>query len=682
MHEIYQVRPNIYQIQEAKGVYFAIVAGSKQALVLDTGYGIADNRKFVDEFLKVPYIVINSHGHIDHTMGNNQFEEFYIHPADVELYQRSNAFERRKNAYLNLAEENKLDTAKAEEYAAILSPEAKTVEDGTSFDLGGLSVEVVHLPGHTKGALGLLVKEERLLLAGDCFNPDMWMFADNHDTLEVLEGTFTKALALPFDTYLGGHTTVEVPREFLATARENVRRREVDWNSYEKIVGRDTYVIRYGASSITISAEDALAAGKKKAQETGAGINTRLIHGDSDRRKTNPVGALLPPIYQVSAFAHENAESIADVFGGRKLGFNYTRVSNPTVAAFESRMNELEGGLATIAYSSGMAALSAVLLGLLKSDDEFIASSGLYVGTVNLFDGFKQYGIKMVYVYEDTKEAFRAAITEKTRLIFAETICNPRVSVADISSLAELAHEAGIPLVIDNTMASGYLARPGKLGADIIINSTSKYVNGSGDAISGTVTDSGHFDWLGSKLADVLEGTKNAGPMAFIAHMRKNMLINGGACLSPQNAYLNCVGLETLGLRLDKECSNALALARHLALLPGITVNYPGLASSPYYELASRQLNHKYGAIFTIRLGSKERAFEFMNKLNYAYIMSNIGDLRTMVVHPASTMALHSSPEERAAAGVYDDLVRVSVGIEDIEDLIVDFASTIENLEA
>lgn len=682
MHEIYQVRKNIYQIQEAKGVYFAVIVGSKSAIVLDAAYGIADNRAFVESLVKVPYIVINSHGHIDHTQGNNQFDEVYIHEADVELFKRSNSYERRKGAFINLASENNLDLSTLEEFANTAAGNVKTISDGAFFDLGGLTVTLVHLPGHTKGAIGLLVNEERLLLAGDCFNPDMWMFADNHDTLDTLEATFTKALGLPFDTYLGGHTTVEVPREFLETARENVRRREVDWNSYAKIVGRDTYMIRYGASSITISAEDALAAGFSQYASEGAGFNTSLIHGKTDRRKENPVGALLPPIYQVSAFAHENAEHIADVFGGKALGFNYTRVNNPTIQAFEKRITELEDGLATVAYASGMAALSAVLLGLLRSGDEFVASSGLYGGTVNLFDGFKQYGIKVVYVEDDAPEAFAAAVTDKTRLIFAETISNPRLSVANISGLAEVAHAAGIPLVIDNTMATAYLVRPGKLGADVVINSTSKYINGSGDAISGTVTDCGNFRWLESKLADVFENTKNAGPLAFVVHMRKNLLINGGGCLSPQNAYMNCVGLETLGLRLDRECQNALALARQLSILEGIEVNYPGLETSPYFKLTQAELSGRGGAIFTLRLGSRERAFEFMNKIKYAYIMSNIGDLRTMVVHPASTMALQSSPKEREAAGVFDDLVRVSVGIEDVKDLILDFVATIRGLES
>ncbi|MBO5292863.1 MAG: PLP-dependent transferase [Lachnospiraceae bacterium] len=680
MHEAFQIRDRIWQVQEARGVYFTVIQGDRRAIVMDTGHGIADNRGYVDQLLSVPYIVINSHGHPDHTQGNYQFEEVYIHPLDLPAYENSNTEARRAESYDRLRKENGLLEEGKEAFVKRTPAVILPLKGDEVYDLGGLTVRVTELPGHTKGTIGLLVEEERLLIAGDAFNPDMWMFVYNHDTLAILEKTLTRALGLPFDTYLGGHTIHEIRKEFLEEVRNNVRTGRVDWDSYEVILGQETYQIRYsgehGTSQIAIPLETALEL--KEREESG--FNTMLLHGVKERKVSDPHGSILPPIYQTSAYAHESAESIADVFAKKKTGFNYTRISNPTIAAFEERMTELERGIGSIACASGMAAITYALLNVLKAGDEFIASAGLYGGTINLFHGFAQFGIRVRYVEPNHWRELENAVNERTRLIFTETIGNPGLIVTDIRKTAEIAHAHRLPLVVDNTMASAYLVRPLELGADVVINSTSKYINGTGNSISGVVTDGGTFDWDAERFPQ-LEPFLAQGRNCYLAKLRGDMLCNHGGCLSPQNAFQNIVGMETMGLRMERECSNALALAEHLSKVPGIIVNYPGLEINESYETARKQLRNGYGTILTLRVGSRERAFALMDALKLPFVVSNIGDIRTLVVHPASTMALHSTEKEKEDAGVFEDLIRVSVGIEDIGDIIADFDRALHSMK-
>ncbi|MBQ7148418.1 MAG: O-acetylhomoserine aminocarboxypropyltransferase/cysteine synthase [Pseudobutyrivibrio sp.] len=404
-------------------------------------------------------------------------------------------------------------------------------------------------------------------------------------------------------------------------------------------------------------------------------FNTRLLH-EGVVRETN--GATLPPIYQSSAFDQESAEDLAGIFENKKMGYCYTRVANPTITAFENRITKLEGGIGSVACSSGMAAVSNALLNILQAGDEIISSASLYGGTIDLFRDIEAFGIKTNYVRNNDWEQIEAAFNERTKVVFAETIGNPCLDVTDIKKLAEIAHSHRVPLIVDNTTATPYLIRAIELGADIVVNSSSKYINGSSNSISGVLTDSGHFKWTREKYP-VLGDYVKFGPMAYIAKMRSGLYRNMGTCLSPFNAYLNVIGLETLGLRMDRQCSNALALATWLEeTYPDITVNYPGLKSSKWHEIAEGQLKNGYGAILTIRVGSKERAFQIMNKLTIPYILSNIGDTKTLVVHPASTISLHSTEKELKDAGVYDDLIRISVGIEDVDDLIDDFRNAIQ----
>lgn len=403
-------------------------------------------------------------------------------------------------------------------------------------------------------------------------------------------------------------------------------------------------------------------------------FNTRLLH---EGVKKEPNGATFPPIFQSSAFAQESAEDLAGIFGNKKMGYCYTRVANPTITAFEERITKLEGGMASVACASGMAAISNALLNILKAGDEIISSASLYGGTIDLFRDIEAFGITTKYVTNNNWDEIEAAFSEHTKLVFAETIGNPCLDVTDIDKLAEIAHSHGVPLIVDNTTATPYLIRAIEHGADIVVNSSSKYINGSSNSISGILTDSGHFKWDKEKYSVLGEYLK-FGPMAYIAKMRSGLYRNMGTCLSPFNAYLNIIGLETLGLRMDRQCSNAYALAKWIeGNYKDIKVNYPGLKSSKWFNIANTILKNGYGAIFTIRVGSKERAFEVMNKLTIPYILSNIGDTKTLVVHPASTISLHSSEKELEDAGVYDDLIRISVGIEDVEDLIEDFRNAL-----
>ena len=408
-------------------------------------------------------------------------------------------------------------------------------------------------------------------------------------------------------------------------------------------------------------------------------LNTSLIHGGVRRNDKN--GSTQTPVYQVSAFAHESAEELEKIFENRAAGFTYTRLGNPTVEAFEARITALEGGAASVACASGMAALTNAFLNILRTGDEIVTSASLYGGSIDLFRDFEAFGIQTVYVENNDWDAFEKAINEHTRLIFAETIGNPRLDVTDIRRLSKLAHGHGLPLIIDNTVATACLVRPIELGADIVVNSSSKYINGSSNAISGVLTDSGKFKWDVEKYPGMKEYAK-FGPFAYTAKLRNGLFRNTGACLSPQNAFLNQIGLETLGLRMQRECENAAALAEWIHITyPKITVNYPGLADSPWHEIAKEQFDGGYGAVFTLRTGSKESAFCLIDSLKLPYILSNIGDTRTLVIHPASTISLHSTREQQEAAGVFDDLIRVSVGIEDIEDLKEDFAQAMKRME-
>lgn len=406
-------------------------------------------------------------------------------------------------------------------------------------------------------------------------------------------------------------------------------------------------------------------------------FNTTLLHGNAVGSYQD--GSTLPPITQVSAFSYETAEQLEKVFQNRVPGYAYTRISNPVVNAFERRVCELEKGKGAVACASGMAAVTMALLNILKSGDEVIAGSGLFGGTIDLFRDLESFGIRTRFVRHISAESIRPLLTEKTKVVFGEVIGNPALDIIDIREVSDFVHGQGIPLVVDATTATPYLVNPLSLGADIVVHSSSKYINGSGDAISGLIVDGGSFSWDWERYPGLAEYRKY-GKLAYLAKLRNGIWRNMGACLAPMNAFLNIIGLETLGLRMERVCANARRLAEAMEGIEGITVNYPTLQGNPYRELAERQLGGRGGAILTIGAGTKERAYRLMNGLKYAYKATNIGDLRTLVIHPASTIYIHSTPEQKAAAGVEEDTIRVSVGIEDISDLIDDFSLAIKNL--
>jgi O-acetylhomoserine (thiol)-lyase len=404
--------------------------------------------------------------------------------------------------------------------------------------------------------------------------------------------------------------------------------------------------------------------------------DTALLHGNFKSDATT--GATLAPIYQSSAFSQESAEQIEKIFHNQASGFAYTRINNPTIASFENRITYLEGGIASVATSSGMAAISVTLLSFLSSGDEIVSKSTIYGGTLDFFKDLEQFGITTRYVEDLTKEQLAEVVNENTKVVFAETIGNPRLDVTNIKEAAETVHSFNLPFILDNTTATTYLVKGIEYGADIIINSASKYINGHSNSISGLITDSGHYKWT-AEMYPAMKDYIKFGQFAFIAKLRNDTFRNLGCCVSPMNAFYNSLGLETLSLRMERHCSNALKLAEALEGAEGIReVVYPMLKSSPYHDLAVSQLGGKGGGILTISLYTKQRAFAFINKLKYAINITNIGDTKTLVVHASSTIFAHSSEEEQHKAGVYDDLIRISVGIEDIEDLVADFKEALD----
>ena len=387
------------------------------------------------------------------------------------------------------------------------------------------------------------------------------------------------------------------------------------------------------------------------------------------------------PIYQTTSFVFKNSAHAAARFALADAGNIYGRLTNSTVDAFEQRIAALEGGVAALGVASGAAAINYTFLNLASAGDNIVSAKTIYGGAYNLLEHtLPQYGITATFVDPDEEGAFENAINDKTKAVFIETIGNPNATLIDIEKVAAIAHAHKIPLILDNTTATAYLFQGLKHGADIVVNSSSKYINGSSNSISGILTYSGRFQW-DPQMYPQIAAYKKFGPMAYIARLRNSLFRDTGACLAPMNAYLNLIGMETLGLRMERQCSNALELAQWLEeTYPSVTVNYPGLKSSNWYEISEKQFSRGYGAILTLRVGSKENAFALIDALKIPYTLSNIGDTKTLVIHPGSTISLHSSEQEKEDAGVFEDLIRVSVGIEDIEDLKADFAQAIEKI--
>ena len=412
------------------------------------------------------------------------------------------------------------------------------------------------------------------------------------------------------------------------------------------------------------------------------GFSTRALH--AGHRPDSDTGSRAVPIYQTTSYVFEDTEHAANLFNLQRFGNIYTRIMNPTTAVFEERMAALERGVGALAVSSGQAAQFIALMSLLQNGDEIVAASTLYGGTYTQFDvSFRRLGIQTTFVDPDDPENFRRAITPRTRLLYGETIGNPRINVLDIAAVAEIAHSAGIPLVIDNTFASPYLCRPIEHGADIVLHSATKFIGGHGTSIGGVIVDSGRFPWDRGAFPQLLEPSKGYhgirfyetfGDFAFIMKARVEGLRDFGPALSPFNSFLFLQGLETLKLRMECHTANALAVAKHLAGHPLVSwVNYAALPSSPYYKLAQRYLPHGSGAIMTFGIrGGLEAGRRFIESLKLFSHLANVGDAKSLVIHPASTTHQQLSDEEKLAGGVTNDMIRLSIGIEEIDDILWD----------
>jgi O-acetylhomoserine (thiol)-lyase len=401
-------------------------------------------------------------------------------------------------------------------------------------------------------------------------------------------------------------------------------------------------------------------------------------------------GSCATPIYQTASYVFHDAAHAGRLFGLEEAGNIYTRIMNPTNDVFEKRVAALEGGAAGLATASGMAAETLAMTTLASAGDEIVSTTSLYGGTYTLFRyTFERLGITVRFVDADDFDGLRAAINDKTRALYTETLGNPKLDVADIERLAAIAHEHGLPLVIDNTSASAALVRPIEWGADIVVNSATKFLGGHGTTIAGVIVDSGKFDWAASgRFKNFTEPdpsyhglsyTEAFGPLAFIYKARVQGLRDTGAALSPFSSFLLLQGIETLHLRLERHSENALAVARHLEQHPGVEwVNYPGLESSPYHKRALKYLPDGQGGLVTFGIkGGFEAGKKLINALELFSLLANIGDAKSLVIHPASTTHQQLSVEEQAEAGVTPELVRLSVGIEDIRDILADLDQAI-----
>ena len=416
------------------------------------------------------------------------------------------------------------------------------------------------------------------------------------------------------------------------------------------------------------------------------GFSTRSLHAGHTPDKASLARAV--PIYQTTSYVFEDSTHAAELFALQKFGNIYTRIMNPTTGVFEERVAALEGGIGALATSSGQAAQFLAISSLAGVGDQVVASSTLYGGTYTQFDvSFRRIGIDVKFVEPDDPGNFRKAITPKTRAVYGETIANPRMNVLDIERVAAIAHEAGVPMVVDNTMASPYLCRPIEHGADIVVHSATKFLGGHGTSIGGVIVDSGRFKWNdkfpaitapspgyhGMKFAEVF------GDLAYIIKVRVEGLRDFGPCISPFNSFLFLQGIETLKFRMEAHSRNALEVAHWLEKNPAVTwVKYPGLESSPYRGLARKYLPKGCGSIVTFGIkGGMDAGRKLIDSVQLFSHLANLGDAKSLIIHPASTTHQQLTDEQQLEAGVTKDLVRLSVGIEDVEDIIWDLDQAI-----
>ena len=418
-------------------------------------------------------------------------------------------------------------------------------------------------------------------------------------------------------------------------------------------------------------------------------FETVALHGGQTADPTTNARAV--PIYQTTSYVFNDAEHAANLFALREFGNIYTRMMNPTTDVLEKRVASLEGGVGALGVSSGQAAITLSLLNLARPGDEVLSSLSLYGGTYNLFTStFPKMGIKVRFVDSTDPENFRKAITEKTKAVYAESVGNPRLDTLDFRAVAEIAHERGIPVVVDNTLPTPYLIRPINHGVDIVVHSATKYIGGHGTSIGGVIVDSGTFDWTNGNFPDFTQPdgsyhgvvySKNFGNMAYIIKTRVQLLRDLGPALSPFNSFLFLQGLETLHLRMERHSQNAMKVAEHLKSHPRVSwTSYPGLETHPQYEIAKRyHYRGLYGGILGFGIkGGKEAGKRFIEGLELLSHLANVGDAKSLAIHPATTTHSQLTPEEQLASGVTDDFVRLSIGLESVDDVIADIDQALE----
>jgi O-acetylhomoserine (thiol)-lyase len=422
------------------------------------------------------------------------------------------------------------------------------------------------------------------------------------------------------------------------------------------------------------------------------GFDTLALHAGQQAEATT--GARAVPIYQTTSYVFKSTDHAANLFALKEFGNIYTRMMNPTWGVLEERVAALEGGVGALVTASGQAAETLAILNIARAGQHLVSATSLYGGTYNLFHyTFPKLGIETTFVDPSDPDGFKRAIRPNTRLIYAETLGNPKNDMVDFEAVAKIAHDAGLPLVIDNTVTTPYLCRPFEWGADIVVHSLTKFLGGHGTSIGGIIVDSGKFNWANGKFPELTEpdpsyhGLKFVeafGNLAYIIKVRVQLLRDLGPALSPFNAFLILQGIETLSLRVQRHCDSALKVAQFLENHPAVTwVNYPGLASHPTHNLAKKYLKHGFGAILGFGIkGGLEPCIRFINALKLLSHLANIGDAKSLVIHPASTTHQQLSPEERLETGVSDDFIRLSIGLEDIGDIIEDIDQALHASQA
>jgi len=401
-----------------------------------------------------------------------------------------------------------------------------------------------------------------------------------------------------------------------------------------------------------------------------AGFTTTIVH--SDRRNPIEHGSLHKPVHSNVAYGYDDARDLAAVFQGRQKGYSYARQINPTVEALEHKITQMEHGIASVCFSTGMGAIGTMLFALLRAGDHFVSSAFLFGNTNSLFASFANHGVDVTFVDATSVDAVAAAIRPNTKLVFVETIANPRTQVADLDAIGALCASKGLVYVVDNTMTSPYLFQPRAVGASIVVNALTKYIAGHGNVLGGSLTEQGFYEW--QRFANVAPEYRTGNPQLWgLQQIKKKGLRDFGAALAPEAAHHIAIGAETLALRLERQCHTTRVLAETLAADPRIAkVFYPGLESHPQYALSKRLFRHP-GALFSFELHPRIDVFDFLNRLDVVIKSSNLGDNRTLAIPVAHTIYYEMGPERRASMGIADSLIRISVGIEETEDLLEDF---------